>query len=293
MSTPSNGVSGVTRDGAPEGVPHDYTVIKRANSVCSSKSEVGPVGPGGGAGVPPRETACVVVGEATPQSTPDAGGTEGDALRRYATGPSGRPYGLAIPPPAAVRVQRARLGTGWSRWVDRVKRSVLTCFGCHDVVDEWVQDDALRQAIRDEMLLSGAARPLDAGDSPPLEHGAALAIEVGMSNASEGGGSVCHVPRLVAAAVVALRVKLGVGAMRRDGPEGPGNVAVVRREAAKMMRDWNVRHMDAAAHLHLIERAFFEDDTHFRVSTWRARACRESKFVRWVVGKGGTPSFDC
>lgn len=104
------------------------------------------------------------------------------------------------------------------------------------------------------------------------------------------GHEVKHVPKLVANVTVALRMKLGLGAMDRSVP---GNVAVVRAEAAKLLREWNVRKMDAAAHLLLIEKCFFEDDTHYRVTTWRARAAKESRLVRWLLGKPEQVSFDC
>jgi len=100
---------------------------------------------------------------------------------------------------------------------------------------------------------------------------------------------VKHVPRLVANVTVALRAKLGLGAMDRSVP---GNVALVRAEAAKALREWNVRTMDAAAHLHEVERCFFEDDTHYRVSTWRARAAGRSRFMRWFLGVNKPVRFD-
>jgi len=84
-------------------------------------------------------------------------------------------------------------------------------------------------------------------------------------------------------------MKLGMGAMDRSVA---GNVAVVRAEAAKMLREWNVRHKDAAAHLLVIERCFFEDDSHYRITTWRARARRRSRFVRAFISGSDPPGFD-
>ncbi len=101
--------------------------------------------------------------------------------------------------------------------------------------------------------------------------------------------TVKHVPKLVAQVVVALRMKLGMGAMDRSVA---GNVSVVRAEAAKMLREWNVRTKDAAAHLLEIERCFFEDDTHYKLSTWRARACSKSRLVKWFLGETPITRFD-
>lgn len=114
---------------------------------------------------------------------------------------------------------------------------------------------------------------------------AQVVADVNRLNAKE----VHHIPRLVVEVVVALRCKLGMGAQDR---KVPGNVSVVRAEAAKMMRDWNVRSKDAAAHLVEIERCFFEDDTHSRVTTWRARIAKESRFFKWVIGENSPVGFD-
>jgi len=100
-------------------------------------------------------------------------------------------------------------------------------------------------------------------------------------NAATGDEKVRAIPRLVASVVVGLRMKLGLDAMDRSVP---GNVQLVRRTATRLLSGYNVRSVDAAAHLHLIERAFFEDQTHYRVSTARARVCRRSRFVRWLLG---------
>lgn len=102
--------------------------------------------------------------------------------------------------------------------------------------------------------------------------------------------SVHHVPRFVGHVVDALRIKLGMGATDKTVP---GNVALVRAEAARMMRDWNVRHRDAAAHLLLIERAFFNENVHERPTTWRVDCKKRSRFIGWLVGRSdGGPKFD-
>ncbi len=101
---------------------------------------------------------------------------------------------------------------------------------------------------------------------------------------------VHHVPRFVGHVVDALRIKLGMGATDRTVP---GNVSLVRAEAARMMRDWNVRHRDAAAHLLLIERAFFNENVHERPTTWRVDCKKRSKFIGWLLGRtDDSPKFD-
>lgn len=95
-------------------------------------------------------------------------------------------------------------------------------------------------------------------------------------------------PRFVAHIVVALRCKLGLGAADHTVP---GNVELVRREAAKMMRSMNVRDVDASAHLKYIERCFFEIRTHDALPEWRARAARQSRFVKWIF-RDSAPQFD-
>lgn len=102
--------------------------------------------------------------------------------------------------------------------------------------------------------------------------------------------TVHHVPRFVAHVVDALRIKLGIGAADRTIP---GNVALVRAEAARMMREWNVRHRDASAHLLLIERAFFTENVHERPTTWRVDCNKRSRFMRWFLGRADeSPKFD-
>ncbi len=159
----------------------------------------------------------------------------------------------------------------------QVKLSFLDLFGCKDLASEWRHELDWDRAVRGEMRT--------ARDETNAEAEAAAAQAVVEANRDEVG----HVPRLVVDVVVALRMKLGMGAMDRSVA---GNVAVVRAEAAKMLREWNVRHKDAAAHLLVIERCFFEDDSHYRITTWRARARRRSRFVRAIIGGSDPPGFD-
>lgn len=102
-------------------------------------------------------------------------------------------------------------------------------------------------------------------------------------------GPVRPIPRLVASAVVGLRMKLGRSAMDKDVE---GNIHLVRRTATRLLKGYNMREVDAAAHLELIEEAFFGDDTHYFVGRARSRACKKSKFVKWLLGSERV-GFDC
>lgn len=180
-----------------------------------------------------------------------------------------------IIPGYAVRPPRVSF---WRKWVDAVKRGTMRALCCGGVADDWDREIAFKRDVRSEMMRHVGVTPHTTVEE-----------EVCQSVLDTNRNEVKHVPRLVAQVVVALRMKLGMGAMDRSVP---GNVAVVRAEAAKMMREWNVRTKDAAAHLLEVERCFFEDDTHYRVSTWRARACQRSRFLRWFLGQNPGTSFD-
>lgn len=166
----------------------------------------------------------------------------------------------------------------WTRWKNNWKRALLYCCCRGDDVNSWNYEVAMKQHIRHEMLTTLP----QVGSLTVREQ---VVADVERLNQYQ----VHHVPRLVVEVVVALRCKLGMGAQDRSVP---GNVSVVRAEAAKMLRDWNVRHKDAAAHLLEIERCFFEDDTHSRVTTWRARIAKDSRFFRWVIGENAPVGFD-
>lgn len=166
----------------------------------------------------------------------------------------------------------------WTKTKKKIQRSLLTCFCLGDIASDWELDDQFRRRVGQEMCEVVSAHT----DKTVTE---TIVAEVHELNREK----VHHVPRIVAHATVALRMKLGLGAMDRTVP---GNVAVVRAEAAKLLRDWNVRPMQAAAHLLEIERCFFEDDTHYRLTTWRARAVRNSRLVRWFLGNSDPVGFD-
>lgn len=179
--------------------------------------------------------------------------------------------------PVAMDIPQYR-PSRWSEWVDNVKRALLLCCCRGDDADSWDYEIAMKRNTRREMMTT--LHP---------ENGRTVAAQVVADVNRLNAEEVHHIPRLVVEVVVALRCKLGMGAQDR---RVPGNVSVVRAEAAKMMRDWNVRSKDAAAHLVEIERCFFEDDTHSRVTTWRARIAKESRFFKWVIGENSPVGFD-
>lgn len=163
------------------------------------------------------------------------------------------------------------------RGVGRFVNSALRCCVGNSGFDEMVELERRREAEnRREMLIS---RPegVVKYTRPDLTRVAAAADE----GSTERG--VVHRPRIVVEATVHLRLILGTGAMNRDTP---GNVALVRSEAAKYMRERpNMRKMDAAAHLDLIEECFFDDLTHYNTTRWRKRLEQESFLTRLLYSR--------
>jgi len=150
----------------------------------------------------------------------------------------------------------------------------LCVVGQQDVVEHMNRCDKFAVAVSDCML---------SGPSTQAE------VKLACEDEVDETGKVVAMPRLVATVVVGMRMKLGMSAMDRSVP---GNVPLVRRTAARLLRDYNVREVDAAAHLELIEKAFFGDDTHFVVGRARSRACAKSRFVKWLLGDEPV-GFDC
>ncbi len=95
------------------------------------------------------------------------------------------------------------------------------------------------------------------------------------------GNEVKECPRFAVHVAMALRAKLGVGALDRNVP---GNVVLVRSRIAAALKDYNVRSRDKAAHMALIENIFFEDDTYTHVTQTRKRLAMRSKFAKWLLG---------
>lgn len=163
---------------------------------------------------------------------------------------------------------------------------LLRMCGSSDLADDWVADVGIRNEVSVEMTCSydyNVKQHESAADAAAVE--ANIHLE---ADAHE----VMVVPRFVAQVVVALHMKLGRGAKSRVGPDGQANVALVRRETARLLREYNVRDMDAAAHLDYIEKCFFEDETHSRLPKWRQRAASRGRFVKWLVAEEEL-SHDC
>ncbi len=168
------------------------------------------------------------------------------------------------------------------------KRLLKRCFGNADY--DWSErlEVERRKAFRTEFARPAYGQQIDVVNGTPVMETQEEAVcrVVRECNKDE----VRHVPALVVHVVVELRMKLGLDAADR---RIPGNVSLVRRETARILRGMNVRNMDAAAHLEMIEQCFFEDDTHFRVTRWRARAAAQGVFTRWLYnGSDSLPNYD-
>lgn len=167
----------------------------------------------------------------------------------------------------------------WDRVSRTVKQSVMKCFCLDDEVGLWDRQDAFDKDVARERLVT-------------LEHYRGMSVTESVVKQLHDINhlEVKQVPRFVGHVVDALRIKLGMGAA---DPTVPGNRELVRREAAKIMRDWNVRHRDAAAHLLLVERAFFTEGVHERPTTWRVDSIKRSRLLTCLIGERGLePKFD-
>ncbi len=197
--------------------------------------------------------------------------------------PSGVPDRVRDPMlPLGPSMDGDEANVGWcTNFLNRVNRgwfNVLRhCFGNSDY-DEYLElEDRRHKEYRREMLISEPA-----GCVVPEVDGV---VRVPADDVDHlGVKEVVHRPKLVVEAVVALRLMLGTGAMDRNVV---GNVALVRSEAAKYMRNRpSTRKVDAAAHLDLIEECFFEDTTHYNSTRWRERLLGENFFTRLLYSKG-------
>lgn len=184
-----------------------------------------------------------------------------------------------------TRRRRVKLSMGWV--ADAFYRLFTFCVP-DDVVEDIEEDTRVVQSVQDELLLVKRANVSEAGEAVALlnppdkvvrdKRGAIVGVEDHVRRTKVQ-------PRFVAQVVVALRCKLGLGAKDRAVP---GNVELVRREAAKIMRSWGVRDMDASTHLMYIERCFFEDSVHDALPDWRARAARRGRLCKWLFGNSAT-----
>lgn len=154
----------------------------------------------------------------------------------------------------------------------------LCCCG-NSSYDEYERMEGARhKEYRREMLMK---RPLQA---PESTHEQEMLDQLDRPE-------VKHVPRVVVRVVCEMRMKLGLGAMDRSVS---GNVALVRAEAARMMRGMNMRRVDAAAHLDLVEECFFGENTHYNATRWRQNLAECWILTRWLYAKKPSPyGFDC
>ncbi|QKE44130.1 hypothetical protein 1 [Forsythia suspensa tombusvirus] len=268
-----------TPDGRGVGVPPEGRQVREHRIVVTTTHQVGGLErPGGSSG---RGAANAPVAEGqrahVPCSTRDDGQNR-SSITNGTTAPGLVQWADRERPTLRVSVEKRVPRGCWESIVGWLRRFALVCICLGDVSEDWVVDEAIRAEVSAEMLES---------DGGVVDVGPAIADECGLAKVGGGSHAVVHVPRFVAASVATLRVKLGLGVMETGGAVGAANLALVRREAAKLMRDWGVRDMDGAAHLLLIERAFFEDDTHYHTTLWRERAVKRSRVARALLPQRG------
>lgn len=188
----------------------------------------------------------------------------------------------ADPPPGSTRIGRGfrkavrkRLSRMRQTW-DSLTFRVLKFCACipDDVIEDVEEDMEIMERVQEEMLT------VHVSDRPPRE-----VAEIELNDLHHDGVTPEHSrsaavhTRFVVQVVVALRCKLGLGATDRSEPS---NVALVRREAAKLMREWGVRDHDVSIHLAYVERVFFEDNSHEALPEWRARAALRGRLCKWL-----------
>lgn len=191
-----------------------------------------------------------------------------------------RVYGSVEPPQVefegyAIEIPKEPLCDRITRFF---KQTVLRCCFMGDVVAEWETERKFDRDVNKHMVL----QTLPEINKTVIETVVAITHHVNERR-------VCKVPRLVAHVTVALRMKLGLGAMDASVK---GNVSLVRAQAAKLMRDWGLRDKDASAHLYDVERCFFANDVHYRLTNWRSRAIAKSLIARMMFSKDEPPRFD-
>lgn len=191
-----------------------------------------------------------------------------------------RVYGAVAPP--QPEYEGYSVDVPKESWFDSftrtVKQAILKCCCMDDVVTEWETERRFDHDVNRHMVLQTLP-----GDKSVEETVVQITHHVNKDRVNK-------VPRLVAQVTVALRMKLGMGAMDASVA---GNVSLVRAQAARLMRDWGVRDKDAAAHLADVERCFFNNDVHYRLSNWRSRAIGRSLIARLMFSSSQPPRFDC
>lgn len=180
----------------------------------------------------------------------------------------------------------------WERTKDKLALfSALWCCGLESDVRDVRANDEVRQRVSAEMTTSLGLHTYMSGKDMVRRDALQQVIDShDMSSDSCGTHRLVVVPAFISSCVVALRMKLGEGATDR---RVPGNVELVKAETARLLREYNVRNADAALHQKFIIKAFFDDDTHYRVTDARARLASKSRLVRWLLSQDEKPHFDC
>lgn len=211
-----------------------------------------------------------------PDQPPNGGGAGGDPA------PPPGPEEPPIVPPRLAQppVYRAFPVTGvdvhsyaleerwWQKWGRAVRRAALTCCCASDTVRDWDRDEMIRQLIAGRLLVNTSLVEVVRNANRITECGAKF------------------VPDLIAKVVVTIEQKYGHTLKNRSVP---GNVSIVRQQAAKLMREAGVREETLAVNLEYVERAYFEDRSRYGVANWDAVAVQQSSWLNYGCVKCCVP----
>lgn len=180
----------------------------------------------------------------------------------------------------------------WERTKDKLALfSALWCCGLESDVRDIQANDEVKARVSAEMTTSiGLHSYMRGKDIMNRDAIQQIMDSHDLSQDSSGTHRVVVVPAFISSCVVALRMKLGEGATDR---KVPGNVELVKAETARLLREYNVRLTDAALHQKFIVKAFFDDDTHYRVTDSRARLASKSRLIKWLLSQDEKPHYDC
>jgi len=172
-------------------------------------------------------------------------------------------------PVTGVDVHSHALEERWWQTMSRnVRRAALRCFCAGDTVRDWDRDEMVRELIRGKLLVNTSLTEVVHNSNRITECGAKF------------------VPDLIAKIVVLIENKFGHSLKNRSVP---GNVAIVRQQAAKLMREAGVREETLAANLEYVERAYFEDRSRYGVANWDAVAVQQSNWLNYGCVKCCVP----
>lgn len=194
-------------------------------------------------------------------------------------------------PNEGVPVRRKKLRLNFD-WVTDAFVRWFTCCIPDDIIEDMEDDLEVCQRVHETMLVvqeSGHSAEVEAIASLNPPHTLQYDTDNQVITVRAHQRHARVQPKFVVQVVLALRCKLGLGAKDKSIP---GNVELVRREAAKIMRAWGVRDHDASVHLRYVERCFFEETTHDRLPDWRIRAAQRGRLYRWLF-KDKPPKYDC